>query len=97
MSRAPILSEAELSEALQILPDWKVEGGKLQRTYVFPDFPAAFGWMARVAFAAEKSDHHPEWTNVYGTVTVVLVTHDSGGITFRDVALAREMDRLARG
>jgi 4a-hydroxytetrahydrobiopterin dehydratase len=95
MSRTPILSEAEQAEALRTLPGWTIANGKLHRTYRFHDFSAAFGWMARVALVAEKSDHHPEWTNVYATVTVDLVTHDAGGITSRDVALAKEMDLLA--
>jgi 4a-hydroxytetrahydrobiopterin dehydratase len=95
MSQTPILSQAKLAEALRTLPSWTIAKGKLHHTYRFPDFSAAFGWMARVALFAEKSDHHPEWTNVYATVTVDLVTHDAGGITARDVALAKEMDRLA--
>lgn len=95
MSRIPILSKAELTEALRTIPSWTIANGKLHHTYRFPDFSAAFGWMARVALVAEKSDHHPEWTNVYATVTVDLVTHDASGITARDVALAKEMDRLA--
>ena len=67
----------------------------ITRTYRFADFSEAWGWMTRVALAAEKADHHPEWTNVYRTVTVTLTSHDVGGLSDRDVALARIMDRLA--
>jgi 4a-hydroxytetrahydrobiopterin dehydratase len=97
MSRAKILSETELADALQRLSGWTVTAGKLHNTFRFRDFSAAFGWMARVALYAEKIDHHPEWTNVYATVTVDLVTHDSGGITSQDVNLARAMDGLFAG
>ena len=97
MRNTPILTEAQLADALGTLPGWTAAGGKLRRTYRFPDFSAAFGWMARVALFAEKHDHHPEWTNAYSTVTVALDTHDAGGITALDVALAAEMDRVAAG
>ena len=74
-----------------------VEGrDALTKTFTFADFNAAFGWMARVALVAEKMDHHPEWFNVYRTVTVTLSTHDAGGLTGLDVALAQAMDRMAR-
>jgi 4a-hydroxytetrahydrobiopterin dehydratase len=63
--------------------------------FVFADFNEAFGFMARVALAAEKLDHHPEWSNVYKTVEVTLSTHDAGGLTERDVALAEAMDKFA--
>jgi 4a-hydroxytetrahydrobiopterin dehydratase len=69
----------------------------IARTYVFPDFVAAFGFMARAALWAEKLDHHPEWTNVYRRVEVTLTTHDAGGLTMKDVDLARRMDGLAQG
>nr|WP_207186994.1 4a-hydroxytetrahydrobiopterin dehydratase [Rhodovulum imhoffii] len=67
----------------------------LTRSYVFEDFVAAFGFMVRVALAAEKMNHHPEWTNVYRTVHVTLTTHDAGGLTLKDAELARRMDALA--
>lgn len=67
----------------------------ITKTYLFRDFSEAFGWMARVALAAEKLDHHPEWFNVYRKVEVTLSTHDSGGLTGLDVALAQVMDDLA--
>ena len=66
----------------------------ITRTYQFKNFIDAFGWMTRVAFWAEKWNHHPEWTNVYRTVEVTLSTHDAGGLTELDIKLARKMDAL---
>jgi 4a-hydroxytetrahydrobiopterin dehydratase len=67
----------------------------VSRTFVFRDFNEAFGFMTRAALVAEKLDHHPEWFNVYKTVTVTLSTHDAGGLTELDIKLAETMDRLA--
>jgi 4a-hydroxytetrahydrobiopterin dehydratase len=67
----------------------------ISRTFTFSDFNEAFGFMTRAALVAEKLDHHPEWFNVYDRVEVTLATHDAGGVTERDVALAEAMDRLA--
>ena len=67
----------------------------IAKTFVFRDFNEAFGFMTRAALVAEKLDHHPEWFNVYKTVTVTLSTHDAGGLTERDVTLAEAMNRLA--
>lgn len=64
----------------------------ITKTYVFADFIEAFGWMTRVALMAEKMNHHPEWRNVYRTVEVVLSTHDAGGLSLKDIALADKMD-----
>ena len=89
------LSEAQVSEQLASLPGWESRGDRLVRSFRFPDFVRAFGWMASVALVAERMNHHPEWRNVYGTVEVELTSHDSGGITERDVRLAGEMSRLA--
>jgi 4a-hydroxytetrahydrobiopterin dehydratase len=89
---------AELRKsALKGLPAWKeVEGREaIERTFVFKDFNEAFGFMSRAALVAEKSDHHPEWRNVYKTVEVVLTSHDAGGVTARDVALAKAMNAIA--
>ena len=69
----------------------------IRRTFRFHDFAAAFGFMAHIAVLAEKQDHHPEWFNVYNRVDVVLTTHDAGGVTDRDLTLARAMDRAAHG
>jgi 4a-hydroxytetrahydrobiopterin dehydratase len=95
MSSHTKLSGAEIESALKELPDWSVAGGKLHREYQFPDFTHAFGFMAAGATAIEAMGHHPEWFNVYGRVVVDLTTHDAGGITARDVELARKLERLA--
>ena len=89
------LNDAELSEALRALPKWSVAAGKLTRTYEFPDFIAAWGFMSSAALVIQQLDHHPEWFNVYGRVRVELVTHDAGGITARDVELASRLETLA--
>jgi 4a-hydroxytetrahydrobiopterin dehydratase len=83
--------------ALSKLDGWSEVKGRdaIAKTFVFKDFNAAFGFMARVALVAEKMDHHPEWRNVYKTVEVTLSTHDAGGLTERDVKLAEAMDRIA--
>ncbi|HXV01372.1 MAG TPA: 4a-hydroxytetrahydrobiopterin dehydratase [Caulobacteraceae bacterium] len=85
--------------ALAQLPGWAAAEGReaITRGYRFASFSAAFGWMARVALAAERLDHHPEWFNVYNKVEVTLATHDAGGVTELDVALARLMDEAFAG
>ena len=86
------------AEALKSLPDWRVADDArpaLTRTLRFADFNAAFGFMTRVALTADKMDHHPDWSNVYDRVEVLLTTHDAGGVTDKDVALARFIDRAA--
>ncbi len=89
------LTDDELSSVLQQLKDWSVQAGKLHREYRFPDFAHAFGFMATAAVLIEKRNHHPEWLNVYNRVTVDLTTHDAGGITQKDVELARLLDSIA--
>ena len=89
------LSDAEIHAALAQLSGWTLSGGKLHREYKFPDFIHAFGFMAAAAIAIEKMNHHPEWFNVYNRVTVDLTTHDAGGVTARDVELAKLLDRTA--
>jgi 4a-hydroxytetrahydrobiopterin dehydratase len=91
----PKLDADEIARRLTELAGWTVQGGKLHREYRFSDFVAAFGFMASVALVAERMNHHPEWFNVWSTVKVDLATHDAGGITAKDFALAVEMDRLA--
>src|SRR5689334_19274030 len=78
------------------LPGWRFDtqrGGTLARDFVFEDFVQAFGFMAQVALAAERLNHHPEWSNVYNRVAVTLTTHDAGGLTELDVELARAAER----
>jgi 4a-hydroxytetrahydrobiopterin dehydratase len=83
--------------AVARLTGWSIVQGRdaIAKTFRFADFNAAFGWMTRVALAAEKLDHHPEWFNVYNRVEVVLATHDAGGVTDLDVQLAVIMDAAA--
>jgi 4a-hydroxytetrahydrobiopterin dehydratase len=90
------LSDAEITAALAGLDGWRRDGDRLFRELRFPDFVTAFGFMAAAALVAERMNHHPEWENVYGTVRVHLATHDAGGITSKDVELARAMDAIAK-
>jgi 4a-hydroxytetrahydrobiopterin dehydratase len=92
------LSAEARKSALGELPGWAEVAGReaIAKTFVFKDFNQAFGFMTRVALVAEKNDHHPEWRNVYKTVEVVLATHDAGGVTGLDVALAKAMNAIAR-
>ena len=94
MSRPPRLGAAA---ALAELPAWSAVEGRdaIHRTFTFKDFAAAFSWMTRIALAAEKFDHHPEWFNVYNRIEVVLATHDADGVTSLDIALAKIMDETA--
>jgi 4a-hydroxytetrahydrobiopterin dehydratase len=88
-------TEAQIEEALAELDSWTVESGKLHREYRFRDFVQAFGFMTQVALVAERSTHHPEWSNVYNRVMVDLTTHEARGITQKDLDLAREMEQIA--
>ena len=83
--------------ALASLKEWKEVPGRdaIQRSLKFADFNQAWGFMTRVALAAEKADHHPEWSNVYSKVEIVLSTHDAGGLSDKDVALAKFIDSAA--
>ena len=91
----PLDTDARAALA-QDLPQWRLVEGRdaIQRSFRFGDFSEAWGFMTRAALLAEKADHHPEWFNVYNRVDVVLTTHDAGGLSARDVALAAAMDRL---
>jgi 4a-hydroxytetrahydrobiopterin dehydratase len=93
MSRAK-LTDTELQEKLSALAGWSLRAGKLLRELSFPNFVEAFGFMTSVALVAERMDHHPEWSNVYGRVVIELTTHDAGGITERDFELARKIEAL---
>ncbi|MGE0701431.1 MAG: 4a-hydroxytetrahydrobiopterin dehydratase [Hyphomicrobiaceae bacterium] len=85
------------AEALAALTDWQSVDGRdaITRTLTFKDFNEAFGFMTRIALAAEKLDHHPEWSNVWNRVVITLSTHDAGGLTRRDIALAGIIDATA--
>ncbi len=91
------LSPAVVDEALARLDGWKLAADRrsIDRTLEFHDFSEAFAFMTRVALAAEKMDHHPDWSNVYKTVHITLNTHDAGGLTALDFELAGRIDRLA--
>ncbi|MBX9711764.1 MAG: 4a-hydroxytetrahydrobiopterin dehydratase [Xanthobacteraceae bacterium] len=93
------LNVDERKAALAGLEGWSELEGRdaIARTFVFRNFNEAFGFMTRAALVAEKNDHHPEWRNVYKTVEVVLTTHDAGGVTGRDIALAKAMNKIAQG
>ena len=95
MARPSKLSDADVQARLADHPGWRVDGGKLHRELAFGDFSEAFGFMARVALAAEAMNHHPEWFNVYAKVVIDLNTHDAGGITELDFALAAKIDAYA--
>jgi 4a-hydroxytetrahydrobiopterin dehydratase len=90
------LTGAARTNALHALPHWKEvpDRDAIQRKLKFSDFTEAWGFMTRVALAAEKADHHPEWSNVYNNVEIVLSTHDAGGLTEKDLALAKFIDQL---
>ena len=83
--------------ALAQLPEWRAAEGRdaIVRTFKFADFNAAFGFMTRVALLADKIDHHPEWSNVYNRVEVLLATHDADGVTALDLTMAKFMDAAA--
>jgi 4a-hydroxytetrahydrobiopterin dehydratase len=89
------LGESEVSACLSDeLPGWRLHDGKLRREFRFRDFSEAFAFMTRVAMLAESRNHHPDWSNVYDRVTIELWSHDAGGITERDVALAKDITRV---
>ena len=91
------LSAEARQSALKGLTGWSeaAGGNAIARKFTFKDFNEAFGFMSRVALIAEKNDHHPEWRNVYRTVDVLLSTHDAGGVTARDIVLAKAMNAIA--
>jgi 4a-hydroxytetrahydrobiopterin dehydratase len=92
-----IFSEAEIRDRMTAMKGWNLEGGKLAREFMFPDFVTAFGFMTRVALQAEKQNHHPEWYNVYNRVRITLTTHDLGGVSERDFRLAAAIDETFGG
>ncbi len=91
----PKLTQKEIRTALTGLRGWKLVKSKLHREYKFADFMHAFGFMTTSALAIERMNHHPEWFNVYNKVVVGLSTHDVGGISEKDIALARILDNFA--
>jgi 4a-hydroxytetrahydrobiopterin dehydratase len=95
MSRPSLIPQAKIAAALEKLSGWKLadDGKAIERRFKFADFSEAFAFMARGALAAEKLDHHPEWSNVYNRVDVRLSTHDAGGVTSLDIELAGLLDK----
>ncbi|MEY4512261.1 MAG: hypothetical protein RLZZ450_4383 [Pseudomonadota bacterium] len=91
------LNNHEIETRLAALPKWAVVAGKLHRELKFLDFVHAFGFMTQVAIIAERSDHHPEWSNVYNRVVIDLTTHDADGLSTRDFELAAAIDALHPG
>ena len=93
-----ILSENERAEALAGLGGWAWDAQRngIGKCFTFADFSAAFAFMTRVALAAEKADHHPDWSNVWNKVDILLSTHDAGGVTAKDIALATEIEGIAQ-
>jgi 4a-hydroxytetrahydrobiopterin dehydratase len=91
-----VLSDAELTEALAGLPGWAREGDVIVKTYELPTFPAAIAFVGQIAPRAEAANHHPDLDIRYRKVRVALATHDEGGITEKDVALATEIEALAQ-
>ncbi len=91
-----LLSAGERNALAQAHPAWAPVPGRdaVTRDFVFADFSKAWAFMSRVALLAEKQDHHPEWSNVYGKVTIVLSTHDAGGLSARDVRMVQAIDTL---
>jgi 4a-hydroxytetrahydrobiopterin dehydratase len=91
------LSDDEIAAGVATLSGWSLQAGKLHWEHTFSDFVEAFGFMSRVALLAERANHHPEWSNVYNRVTIDLTTHDCGGISQRDLDLARAINGLLAG
>lgn len=91
------LTDEERASWLAALPRWTLarDGAAIVRTFGFSDFSEAFAFMTRVALLAETLDHHPEWSNVYNRVEIALTTHDAGGLSLRDVKMAKRIDALA--
>jgi 4a-hydroxytetrahydrobiopterin dehydratase len=96
MTFVPLTAE-QINALAGELPQWSLVDGKLHRELRFADFNEAFGFMTRAALLAEKMDHHPEWSNIYNKVDVTLSTHDAGGLTDLDLAMARAMEGWAQG
>jgi 4a-hydroxytetrahydrobiopterin dehydratase len=90
------LTDGLREESLAALPDWtwEPERDAITRHFAFRDFNQAFGFMTRVALLADKADHHPEWSNVWNKVDILLTTHDAGGLSTRDIQMAQAIDAL---
>jgi 4a-hydroxytetrahydrobiopterin dehydratase len=95
MNRSKRLSRLEIEAGLRDLPTWRLNTEEmLEREIRFETFPEAFSFMTRVAFEAERMDHHPDWSNSYNKVKIALTTHDAGGVTDKDLELARRIESI---
>lgn len=93
----PVLDDDARNRAMATLPDWRyrTDDRAIARTFAFPDFAQAFAFMTRIALVAERMNHHPDWSNAYNRVDILLTSHDAGGVSERDIALARAIDAAA--
>lgn len=94
MSPPPLLDEQQLGAAMQRLPGWQIARNGVDKSFEFGNFSAAFGFMTRVALLCECQNHHPEWSNMWNKVHIRLSTHESGGLTQRDIDLATAVEGL---
>jgi len=92
MSVLASLDQETIDQLVQLIPDWKIDGNYLSREIKFKNFNEAWGFMSQVALIAEAMNHHPNWSNVYSTVNIRLMTHDSGGVTRLDFELALKIN-----
>lgn len=90
----PLLDATAIDAAMRTIPDWKMTENAIEKTFKFSNFVNAFGFMSKVAIGAEVHNHHPEWSNVWNIVHIRLTSHESGGLTERDFALAQYIERL---
>ncbi len=96
MPRPNLLNASQIEEHLKLLINWQLKANSIYKIIKFKNFSEAFGFMTRVAFEAEKLNHHPDWKNVYNTLEITLNTHDAGGLTELDFKLAQQIDKLIR-
>jgi 4a-hydroxytetrahydrobiopterin dehydratase len=90
-----VLSDTQIEKALESLDGWSRDGDAIRRDFEFSDFVAAVGFIAQIGVLAERANHHPELSNVYNKVGIALSSHDAGGVTERDINLAREINERA--
>ncbi|PBQ31704.1 4a-hydroxytetrahydrobiopterin dehydratase [Sphingobacteriaceae bacterium] len=93
--RPSLYSASEIQDNFHWLKNWELAGNSLYKEFKFKDFISAFGFMSQVALYAEKLNHHPDWKNVYNTVSITLSTHDAGGLTKLDFELAKLIDKIS--
>ena len=86
------LTQDEIDASLKLLDNWHTVGDAIQKNFVFKNHISAFGFLAKIAVLAEKADHHPNWSGVYNKVTIMLTTHDLGGVSAKDIHFAKEVD-----